>query len=88
VKYVYPLSAKKQQILAFAEIVEALARKEHTTPEGLARLIKKAYAMNPYSKGKKRCRPLCQVLDKILRDHTPDNKKIWSSPHGDMRGTA
>lgn len=71
-KYVYPFSAKKDQIRAFAEIVEALENKEHHTPQGLARIVKMAYTMNPASKGKKRQRPLHEVLERILRDHTSD----------------
>jgi len=35
-----------------AEIVEIMENREHWTPEGLARIVEKAYAMNPESKGK------------------------------------
>lgn len=71
-KYVYPFSARKGQIRLFAEIVEALERKEHHTPEGLARIVEKAYALSPAGKGKGRKRPLREVLERILRGHTPD----------------
>ncbi len=71
-RYVYPFSAKKQQITCFAEIVEALERKEHHTPEGLARIVEQAYALSAGSKGKERKRPLQEVLERILRGHTPN----------------
>ena len=57
----------------FCEIVEAMERKEHRTAEGMARIVKKAYALNPVAKGKARQRTLQQVLDRILRDYTPDS---------------
>jgi len=57
----------------FKEIVEAMGRKEHWTPEGMARIVEKAYAMNPFGKGKERKRPLKEVTDRILRGHTPDS---------------
>jgi hypothetical protein len=71
-KYVYPFSAKQQQILVFAEIVERLERKEHFTPEGLIFLVEKAYTMNPGSKGKERKHSLEDLKERILRGHTPD----------------
>jgi hypothetical protein len=56
----------------FAEIVERMENREHWTPEGLARIVEMAYAMNPESKGKERQRDLKEVLSRILRGHTPD----------------
>jgi LAGLIDADG endonuclease len=56
----------------FCEIVEAMERKEHHTTEGMARIVRKAYALNPVAKGKARKRTLQQVIDRILRDYTPD----------------
>jgi len=82
-------SAKREVFLRFKEIVEAMEdRKEHRTPEGLVRIVEKAYAMNPASKGKERKRTLKDVTERILRDHTPDTSteievKIWSSPLSD-----
>ena len=82
-------SAKRPIFERFKEIVEAMEyRKEHQTPEGLVRIVEKAYAMNPASKGKERKRPLQEVVERILRDHTPDaptsvEVKIWSSPLSD-----
>ena len=57
----------------FCEIVEAMERKEHHTPLGMARIVKMAYALNPVAKGKARKRTLQQVLERILRDYTPDS---------------
>lgn len=66
-------SAKREVFERFKEIVEAMEdRKEHLTPEGLARIVEKAYAMNPASKGKERKRSLQEVVDRILRGRTPD----------------
>jgi hypothetical protein len=65
-------SAKRPIFERFKEIVEAMDRREHWTPEGLARIVEKAYAMNPASKGKERKRTLQEVTERILRDHTPD----------------
>ena len=66
-------SAKRDIFLRFKEIVEAMEyRKEHLTPEGLVRIVEKAYAMNPGSKGKERKRSLEEVIERILRGHTPD----------------
>ena len=69
-KYLLPFSAKKDVIRKFFEIVEALERKEHHTREGLANIVKRAYEMNPDSKGKMRKRSLQEVLERILRGHT------------------
>jgi hypothetical protein len=71
-EYVYPFSAKQKQILAFAEIVDLLERKSHFTAEGLIRIVEKAYAMNPGSKGKERKQTLQAIRERILRGHTPD----------------
>lgn len=88
-RYVHPFSAKREIIERFAEIVEAFGRKEHMDPRGLVRIVEKAYAMNPGSRGKERKRSLEEVKERILRGHTLDlplirEVKIWSSPHGDV----
>ena len=57
----------------FCEIVEAMERKEHHIAVGMARMVEKAYALNPVAKGKARKRSLQTVLDRILRDYTPDS---------------
>ena len=71
-EYVYPFSAKQDQILVFAEIVDLLERKVHFSPEGLIGIVEKAYAMNPGSKGKERKQTLQAIRERILRGHTPD----------------
>lgn len=69
------LSARREVFVCFKEIVEAMEnRKEHLTPEGLVRIVEKAYAMNPASKGKERKRTLQEVMERILRGHTPDTR--------------
>ena len=57
----------------FCEIVEAMERKEHHTADGMARIVKMAYTLNPVAKSKERKRSLQQVIDRILRDYTPDS---------------
>ena len=71
-RYVVPFSCKRVTFERFREIVGMMSRKEHLTPTGLARIVEKAYAMNPDSKGKARARPLEEVLARILRGHTSD----------------
>lgn len=72
-KYVLPFSAptKRETFYQFREILERMNRKEHLTPHGLARIVEKAYALNPAAEGRQRL-PLPEVLERILRDHTPD----------------
>jgi hypothetical protein len=69
---VVPFSCKTETFERFREIVEMMARQEHREPQGLARIVAKAYAMNPDGKGKARKRPLEEVLSRILRGHTSD----------------
>ncbi len=71
-RYVVPFTCKGETFERFREILEAMERGEHREPQGLADIVKKAYAMNPNSKGKGRSRPLDDVLTRILRGHTSD----------------
>jgi hypothetical protein len=66
-------SPRKQLYDQFCEIVEAMERKEHHTLDGMINIVKKAYALNPTAKGKDRKRSLEQVIERILRDYTPDS---------------
>ncbi len=77
-KYVIPFGsqAKRETFYRFREILEMMNRGDHRTPDGLARIVEKAYAMNPAAKGRQRLRPLHEVLARILRDHTPDTSHI------------
>ena len=68
-------SSKKEEIRRFKEIIDALESKEHLRPEGMIRIVEKAYAMNSAGKGKKRSRSLKEIVERILRDHTPDTPK-------------
>jgi hypothetical protein len=75
----YMVFAPRNQIYErFCKIVEAMERKEHLTRPGALRIVEQAYAMNPVSKGKERKRSLQQVIDRILRDYTPDSGPISS----------
>ena len=70
-------SSKREIFKRFKEIVIAMEdKKEHLTPDGLVNLVKKAYEMNPASKGKERKRTLQEVTDRILRDYMPDINSI------------
>ena len=71
-RYVLPFSCKAETFSRFREILDAMERGEHRDPSGLARIVEKAYAMNPAGKGKRRSRPLEDVLSRILRGHTSD----------------
>ncbi len=57
----------------FCEIVEAMERNEHHSRDGMVRIVEMAYTLNPTSKGKERKRTLREVIDRILRDYTPDS---------------
>ena len=71
-RYIVPLSCKTATFECFREILAAMERGEHRKPDGLARIVRIAYAMNPDGKGKRRSRPLDDVLERILRGHTSD----------------
>jgi hypothetical protein len=71
-RYVVPFSCKRETFELFREVIEAMERKEHRQPHGLARIVEKVYTMNPSGKGKARSRPLEEVLARILRGHTSD----------------
>src|SRR2546421_8091126 len=60
----------------FCDIVEAMERKEHHTPQGMAGIVQKAETLKPGAKGKSRKRPLQEVIDRILRDYTPDSGEM------------
>ena len=74
-RYVLPLSCKRETFERFREILEMMERKEHHSPEGMVRIVEQAYAMNAAGKGRQRLRPLAEVRERILRDHTPDIPK-------------
>jgi LAGLIDADG endonuclease len=62
------LSCKQQEFITFADIVRAMARGEHLSPEGFERLAARALQMN----GGGRYRRLHRSSEsRILRDHMP-----------------
>ena len=64
---------RKTVYLGFCDIVDAMERKEHHSPQGMARIVQQAYALNPVAKGEARKRSLQEVIYRILRDYTPDS---------------
>jgi len=56
----HPLVVKADDFRRFADIVSAVGRKEHLTPEGFERVVGLAYAMN--ANGKQRKRPINEIL--------------------------
>jgi hypothetical protein len=73
-RYVVPYSCKTGTFERFKEILDAMHRREHRGPDGLARIVRLVYEMNPDGKGKRRSRPLEEVLARILRGHTSDTQ--------------
>ena len=67
-------SPRKAIYETYCAIVESMERKEHHVPQGMISIAKKAYTMNPVAKGKERKRSLQEVIDRILRDYTPNSK--------------
>jgi hypothetical protein len=63
-------SCKKRDFQLFREIVMAMEGKQHQDPHGLVEIVKKAYQMNMV--GKQRKRPIRTVIERILRDYTPN----------------
>jgi len=84
-------SARRDDFGRFRDILGLFAQSAHRRPAGLAQIVEIAYAMN--LNGKQRKRPLEQVLDRILRGHTPDtpgrSEDMVRSPwrHGELGGT-
>ncbi len=63
-------SARWGDLARFMTIMDLYDEGAHSTPAGLAQIVELAYAMN--ANGKQRKRLLEEVLDRILRGHTPD----------------
>jgi hypothetical protein len=63
-------SCKKRDFQLFREIVMAMENKQHHDPHGLVDIVEKAYQMNMV--GKQRKRPKGVVIERILRDYTPN----------------
>jgi hypothetical protein len=73
-QYVVPYSCKTATFERFKEILDAMYRREHHDARGLAGIVRLVYEMNPNGKGKRRSRPLEEVLARILRGHTSDTQ--------------
>jgi hypothetical protein len=63
-------SCKKRDFQLFREIVTAMETKRHYDPHELVAIVEKAYQMN--MEGKQRKRPIGVVIERILRDYTPN----------------
>ena len=63
-------SCKKRDFQLFREIVDAMHERKHLDPHGLVAIVEKAYQMN--MEGKQRKRPIGDVVERILRDYTPN----------------
>ena len=69
----YGSGIKRQNFLMFKEVTLALENKAHQTLEGTLRLVDLAYSTN--HAGKQRKRKKEEVIQRILRDYTPNSKK-------------
>jgi hypothetical protein len=84
-------SARTHDYETFGRVVDLMNRGVHREPCGLARIARLAYSMN--MKGKQRRMALDEILDRILRGHTPDtpgrSEEMVRSPwrHGELGGT-
>jgi len=68
----YGSEIKRRNFLMFKEAVLALENKAHKTLEGTLRLVDLAYSTNHAGKQRKRAKQ--DVINRILRDYTPDSK--------------
>jgi hypothetical protein len=80
------LSARCDDYEKFIAVVALLESGFHRTPEGLAAIIELGYSMN--MNGKQRRVPLEDILDRILRGHTPDAPRAGAKRWSDLRGDA
>ena len=63
-------SARSDDIMRYRQALQLFEQGMHRSRDGLIRIVQLAYAMN--HEGKQRQRPLQDVIDRILRGHTPD----------------
>ena len=68
----YGSEIKRRNFRIFKEATIALENKVHKTLEGTLRLVDLAYSIN--HAGKQRKRPKQVVIDRILRDYTPNSE--------------
>ena len=67
-------AAKRRNFLMFKEITLALESKAHKTLQGTLRIVDLAYSLNHAGKQRKRSKQ--EVIDRILRDYTPNSELI------------
>jgi hypothetical protein len=77
-------SARSDDYDKFIAIVLLLECGFHRSPERLAAIIELGYSMN--MAGKQRRIPLDDILDRILRGHTPDAPRAGAKRWSDLRG--
>jgi LAGLIDADG endonuclease len=65
-----PFTCEKRDHQLFREVVNALLEKKHFNPHGMIEIVEKAYQMN--MDGKQRKRSKAEVIERILRDYTPN----------------
>lgn len=63
-------SHKALDFQLFRDIVMAMEQKRHRDPQGLVKIVESAYQMN--MAGKQRRRPIGEIVERILRDYTPN----------------
>jgi hypothetical protein len=66
----FDFSARKEDIARYIRATRLFESKAHHSPRGLVEIVRLAYSMN--HDGKQRHRSLNEVIDRILRGHTPD----------------
>lgn len=88
----FPLrSSKQREYQAFATIVHAMERGEHLTKMGMARILKRAFAMNGGRYRRRRLQDDLGVLESsetVRQAHRKQGGKIQSGLHGDMQRLA
>ena len=63
-------SHKALDFQLFRDVVMAMEQKRHRDPQGLVKIVESAYQMN--MAGKQRRRPIGEIVERILRDYTPN----------------
>ncbi len=63
-------SHKARDFQLFRDVVMAMEQKRHFDPQGLVKIVESAYQMN--MAGKQRRRPIGEIVERILRDYTPN----------------
>ena len=64
------IKKKVRDFQLFRDVVMAMEQKSHFDPQGLVKIVESAYQMN--MAGKQRRRPIGEIIERILRDYTPN----------------